>query len=412
MTKKINNIERKNFIWNFLGLTINSFNSLFYLVIINRINGGKEAGIFTFAFSLITLFYFIGIYFNRAYQISTDKYNNKEFLINRFISCILMLLVCVVFCVVKNYSFYKIMIIMLICIFRLLEAFADIFYGMEHKNGLLYKAGKSMFYKSILSLIGFLICDLLTHNIILSIIIIIIINIIGIIFYDIKNSKKYIEKEYKWKNVLAIYKIALPIFIFSFLNVYLVNASKYSLDNYSTAEIQNIFGIILMPGTIISLFSAYITNPYVVDLKNSYKKRDIKSFNKIVIKLSAYIFIFGLLCIAGIYIAGVPLLKLLYGISLEKYKIELVLVIIGAIFLTLASVISAALTIIEKNYIQMYIYIVDAIITFFLVEYLVSNYKIFGASLEYMLIMIIHYIIFMFCYLFNYGKIKKKGKLV
>ena len=403
------NNSRKNFIWNFLGLTINSFNSLFYLVIINRINGGKEAGIFTFAFSLITLFYFIGIYFNRAYQISTDKYNNKEFLINRFISCVLMLVVCIIFCVIKDYSFYKVMIIMLICIFRLLEAFADIFYGMEHKDGLLYKAGQSMFYKSILSLIGFLICDLLTHNIMLSITIVIIINIIGIIFYDIKNAKKYIEREYKWKNVLAIYKIALPIFIFSFLNVYLVNASKYSLDNYSTAEIQNIFGIILMPGTIISLFSSYIINPYITQLKDDYKNKKIKSFNKLILKISAFIFIFGLFCILGIYLLGVPILKLLYGINLSNYKLELVMIIIGAIFLTLTAVISAGLTILEKNYIQMYIYIIDAIISLFLTRVLVANYKIFGASLEYMLIMIIHYAIFIFFYFYYCGKIKKRG---
>ncbi len=404
-----NNSLRKNFIWNFLGLTINSFNSLFYLVIINRINGGKEAGVFTFAFSLITLFYFIGIFFNRAYQISTDKYNNKEFLINRFISCIIMFVVCIIYCIIKDYSFYKFMIIILICIFRLLEAFADIFYGMEHKDGLLYKAGKSMFYKSILSLIGFLICDLLTHNIILSIIVIIVINIIGIVFYDIKNSKKYIEKKFNWKNVFAIYKITLPIFIFSFLNVYLINASKYSLDKYSTAEIQNIFGIILMPGTIISLFSSYITNPYIIELKNDYKNKKIKSFNKLILKLSAFIFVFGLLCVVGIYVVGVPIINLLYGIKIDSYKLELVMVIVGAIFLTLTSVISAALTILEKNYIQMYIYIIDAIISVILTEILVSKFKIFGASLEYMLIMVIHYIIFIFFYFYYCDRIKKRG---
>ena len=33
-----NNLK-KNVIWNTLGLTFNSFNSLFFLIIINRING-------------------------------------------------------------------------------------------------------------------------------------------------------------------------------------------------------------------------------------------------------------------------------------------------------------------------------------------------------------------------------------
>ena len=71
--------NKKNFIWNFLGLSINSFNSLFFLIIVNRINGGNDGGIFTYAYSLVCLTYFIGLFFNRPYQITNpDKYSNKE----------------------------------------------------------------------------------------------------------------------------------------------------------------------------------------------------------------------------------------------------------------------------------------------------------------------------------------------
>ena len=41
-----------NAIWNTLGITVNSFNSLFFLIIINRVNGVEIAGIFSFAFSI------------------------------------------------------------------------------------------------------------------------------------------------------------------------------------------------------------------------------------------------------------------------------------------------------------------------------------------------------------------------
>ena len=48
---------KKDFIWNMIGSTFSSFNSLFFLIIVTRINGSNEAGIFTFAFS--TACYFI-----------------------------------------------------------------------------------------------------------------------------------------------------------------------------------------------------------------------------------------------------------------------------------------------------------------------------------------------------------------
>ena len=56
-----NNLK-KNFIWNLIGSTINSFTSLIFLIIVTRINGIEAAGIFTFAFSTACLFYIIGIY--------------------------------------------------------------------------------------------------------------------------------------------------------------------------------------------------------------------------------------------------------------------------------------------------------------------------------------------------------------
>ena len=52
---KMNHNFKKNAIWNTIGITINSFNSLFFLIIINRINGVDIAGIFSFAFSVACL---------------------------------------------------------------------------------------------------------------------------------------------------------------------------------------------------------------------------------------------------------------------------------------------------------------------------------------------------------------------
>ena len=64
-----------DFVWNTLGTTLNAFNSLFYLVIITRINGMKDAGIFTIGFAIACLLYMVGTYSGRVFQV-TD--NNDE----------------------------------------------------------------------------------------------------------------------------------------------------------------------------------------------------------------------------------------------------------------------------------------------------------------------------------------------
>ena len=100
-----NKIEKKNFIWNFLGLTINAFNSLFFLIIINRINGPKDGGIFTYSFSLACLLFFIGLYYNRAYQLSNKEYSNSDFVVSRIISCVAMLVVSFFLILIFKYDF-------------------------------------------------------------------------------------------------------------------------------------------------------------------------------------------------------------------------------------------------------------------------------------------------------------------
>ena len=94
-----------NAIWNTLGITVNSFNSLFFLIIINRVNGVEIAGIFSFAFSIACLLFIVGIYAGRTYQVSdiNENLNNYEYLVHKYITCTMMFLIAIVFIIVQKY---------------------------------------------------------------------------------------------------------------------------------------------------------------------------------------------------------------------------------------------------------------------------------------------------------------------
>ena len=76
------NNTKKNVIWNMIGTTANAFNSLFFMIIVTRINGLKDSGVFTLAFSLACLFCFIGNYEGRVFQVTDVKqdFSNKEYI--------------------------------------------------------------------------------------------------------------------------------------------------------------------------------------------------------------------------------------------------------------------------------------------------------------------------------------------
>ena len=68
--------DKKNFIWNTIGLTANAFNSLFFLIAVRFFNGVEIAGTFSYSFSRCALLYVVAMFYTRAYQIA--NYNNSK----------------------------------------------------------------------------------------------------------------------------------------------------------------------------------------------------------------------------------------------------------------------------------------------------------------------------------------------
>lgn len=127
---------RKNFIWNIIGTTFNAFNSLFFMIIITRVNGLENAGIFTLAFSTACILYIIGIYAGRIYQVTeaSKEITDKDYIANRIISCIIMIVIVIFFVIINQYDVYKSSIFIILTMYKALEAFSDVLYGIMQKK--------------------------------------------------------------------------------------------------------------------------------------------------------------------------------------------------------------------------------------------------------------------------------------
>ena len=391
--------KKRDFIWNLIGTSINSFNSLFFMIAINHINLKSEAGVFTYAYSLICLFFILATFYNRVYQISkSDKYGPKDFLTFRVFSSILTIFIVLLFSIINGYSLFKIGVIMFICLFRMSEAVSDSLYGILQYNGYLYKSGISLTLKGIIGIFTFTLIDYITKNIIFSLIGLILVNIILFIIYDIRNSKKYINGSLNVKNVLSIFKETLPIFIYSFLAMYVANICKYMLDYFDTEEAQNIFGIIFMPSTIIGLCSGYIVVPIITNLNNLLKNKNIQEFNKLVSKMMILLVGVGVISIICANFLGIPVLNILYGMNLSNYKNLLLLVLVGATFYTLANVYSQVLVLLHVHKMQTLIYAVMSVVSTLIWYFFISKYKLSGSVYSYVIFMFVLFILYLLLY--------------
>ncbi|WP_173655414.1 lipopolysaccharide biosynthesis protein [Sharpea azabuensis] len=384
---------RKNVVWNIIGSTFSSFNSLFFLVIVNRVNGIFDGGVFSYAFSLACLFFIIGNYAGRTYQLSDSdgKLNDSEYLLHKIITCIIMMVCCLCYCIFQPYTEKKLIAVITLTAFRGLDALSETLYGFMQKKEQLYIAGISMFVKSLIGVSIFLIVDLLTHNLALSCAILILTNLSVILLIDIPFGRKNMHKAKIRKNhLLSLFPSGFSVFAFSFLAIYIVNVPKYVINGILSDDYQTIFNIIAMPATFMSLCGQYIINPVLVKLVDFHETNKPDKFKKLIAKI--VFMLFGILVVVeiGAFLLGIPVLSLIYAVDLHAYKMQLLLILLGAFVYTLATIYSMALTTMQHNNFQLVIYIVSSICGFVLSSVLIRRLGIQGATFAYFGTMLLH----------------------
>ena len=389
---------KKNFIWNILGTGFNAFNSLFFMITVTRINGLDNAGIFTLAFSTACIIYVIGVYAGRIYQVTEpDKtITNKEYIINRIITTISMVVLVILFCLIKKYTLFKTTIFILLTTYKALEAFSDVIYGILQKEEKLEIAGKSLFLKSLFSIIAFILVDILTNSMLLSIIAINIVSLILLIFYDFRNVKQYINFKDKINNehIKIIFKRGFYTFAITFLGNYVLNSPKYAIDNFLTENYQTIFGIIVMPATVMGLVAQFLIHPYLNEILAAYEENNLKKLNRITNKLVIYIIIFGIVASLLAYTIGTQVLGFIYGLDLSNYKVGLLIIIISATLYTIGIIYSSILTTVRETFSQFIIYIIVSVFAYIMSNICISKLKIDGAIISYLLIMALQFLLY------------------
>lgn len=375
----------KNFIWNSLGTGINSFNSLFFLIIVTRVNDIQTAGIFSIAYATATILYTLAMYSGRLCQVTDieNKISDKDYIANRALTCIIMLIGATGFLLIKQYTGFKTSIFALLAIFKGLEAFSDILYGVMQKNELLYKAGQSLSLKGFVGIAAFLVVDLITRDLRWACFAVIVINLVVLVVYDyILVSRKLINKDSKvnLKNVVAILKSEFFVFVNSFAGIYILNAPKYAIDSYLTEDIQAIYGYIMMPATVMTLFTQFIVMPFLGKLKDLYESKKLKEIENITFKIKLVVIAFGGFAVLAAFLLGPEFLGLVYGLDLRAYRMNLCVIIGSYIFYAISYINLVTLTTIRHTFVQFVIYIISMVIAFAGANVLVSNFGINGAT--------------------------------
>lgn len=384
---KEDDIGKQSVFWNMMSSGLNSIVSMLLLWVVTLLNGVSDAGIFSLGFSTSQMMLTIGNYGMRNYQATdvTNKYSMRIYEASRIVTNIIMMISVLGFVWFEGYYFEKAMITILLCLLKVTDAIDDVYGGYYQVKGRLDISGKIMSIRIIAYVTGFVFSLIFTHDLILSCLIATIISTIVLILL-VHSTKIVIPLEkpvFHWKKIWSLLVECFPLCISAFLLIYMGNAPKYAIDTYLTAKDQAYYTYLFMPCFVTNLFVGFALQPLLVRLSKSWVHKEYRKFIKLcglifagAVAISAFIIVAGA-------ILGCPVLSVVFGVSLVKYRNVLIILLIGGAFFAFAVIEQVILTVMRR---QLYLLIgfgIASAVALFISGVLVKKWALLGAAYAY-----------------------------
>ena len=320
---------KRNFAWNIAGSIFECLLSFVLLIAVNRTLGEESGGVFSLAFSHATLMFIVGTLEVRPFQ-CTDvqrKYPFSAYFTLRILSCAVMMAVSLAYALLMDADPVKKRVVMYVCVYKAVEAVIDCFTAMYQQRDRIEYSGKVSVVRVALSLAAFIGILLGTRNLEWACVGMIAAGLATLLTYNLVIWRKFDEPvRLDFAPAGKILVSCLPLFISSFVMLYIGNAPKYAIDTYCTDVIQNRYSILFMPAFVINLFAQFGLRPLLTEMAKLWTGGERRKFAGNILKMAAGIAVLTGLGVLGARLAGIPVLELLYGADLKADRGILLLV--------------------------------------------------------------------------------------
>ena len=385
--------EAGNFLWNAVGGMLNAGQSVFLLIVITRVCGLEAAGIFSIAFATGNLFLYLGNYGVRNYQVSdlSEQYSFADYLRHRVLTVILMLLSAAVYTAwsaqAGSYSGYKTACVYAMCVLKAVDCLEEVFEGRYQQRGRLDQSGKLVTFRLAVSIGGMMAVLAVTGDLLTAtwtaVILAVIASLVMIFRYRETAALDWENRT----NQTGIFKACFPVCAANFLSFYLINEPKYAIDAAMDETAQACYNFIAMPVFVIQLLNMFLYQPLLIRMTECWEQKDIRKFLGYFYKLIGALLGLSVPILAAAWLLGIPVLSWLYATDLSDLRVDLLLILVGGIFLACNGFYSAVLTITRSQKSIPVMYLVGAVLSVLLTPRAVQSYGIRGAVTAFVLVM-------------------------
>lgn len=338
-------------------MAFHSIGSLFYLVcqwlltvIVVPLCSFEAAGILALAISLTNVFFTLGTFGIRIFQVSDSrgKYSPGLYISTRVLTCLFALGLCALFLLCnRQYTAEQVLCVLFYMLYRIGEALVDVLAGEEQKAYRFDYVGLSFLFRGLATLLSFALTLYSTRNLTLTLLAMALVTLAVVLAYDGKRVKFLTDfrLHLSLRESLPLLREAWPLMLNSALLTLLAAIPRYFLEMYHGSELLGYFGSVSTPAVIIQAGCSFIYTPLVAPLSSRFAGRDLPGFRRMLLLALGGVLGFAACMFAGAALLGRWGLTLLFGQAILPYAFLLLPVLGSTLCISLIYFFEVPLTI-------------------------------------------------------------------
>lgn len=408
---------KDNFLWNMIGSVLYAAATILLVRFTKGVAGTGVGADFNIAFKTGQILLTLGYFEIRPFQVTdvSNEYSFRDYFSLRILTCGLMAAGGFLFPWLTGEKGLRFALFALLCLYKMMDGAADVFEGEFQKNGRMDLAGKSVAFRTVLSVAVYAVVVTMTGNVLWAVVAMVIAAAVGVLIFDVVLIGEFASLEVSFDKVRLgkLIRSTVLLFVGSILCLYIFNASNYSVDavfqgtDEASSDIRYIYACLFMPTSVINLASGFIFKPILTTLATHYVEGRFKQFAGLVWKLLGGVVAITVACLVGGALLGLPVLSVVYGYDLAGYLAELEILILGGGFNAAGIILYYAMTTMRGQRDILLSYGVVAIATLAVSTPSVVHWGLMGAALSYCGLMALQTVVFAVATVVHYKRAKR-----
>lgn len=370
-----------------IGLFIYYFCQWLTTVVIVRLSGYAEAGVFSITIAFTNIFGFLALFGMRSYQVCDVHrvYSDSEYAVSRIVTTAAALVLFTAAIAVSGYDKRTVMCCGAYMAFKCLEAFTDVFTATLQRDARYDHIAVTYALKGIAPLTAFTVCLLFQQGLFTAICAQTGVYMLTILFYDLPALRGNWGGGLTLKRLRPMLAACFPLMLVNILASITTYLPKETVQRILGDDAAGYFGTLAMIIVVFSTLATSVWGACIPRIANMVMECDFKGLNRFLKKVGCgYLAVSVLFCVLG-RLLGPLAFRVVYGGEIMRYMELLLPMLVNAMLLMGVSFFVGLFVALKRHGVLLLSYVVAAAVCWGTVDPLVTRVGMAGGNISMLL---------------------------